>query len=875
MLRLTCILIFVVLTDQGNRSRKRDKDKTREEKETSGNRRSKSDRDQAVVESDRNGSVSEIRQDEVAGSEDEGRDSYGDFLRGERQDATMELYEDLNKNDVFEALRNRTINECRENKKDKRKCKNLTVTGSDWKKSRNKKEGGEKIFVVEKNRRCSSRTLLKSSKKKDKDQPKQDLPSNTEDYHECLYKSGRLDPQTCYVKPDLLCDGTSACVDDECDCDAAAQDVFYCSDGRGCVAMNQVCDGQADCLDQSDECVCESYLRCETERVFSGCKSEARRVERCGIVHQGTQILPGSSDIENQANLGLFNCMIFMARKAKESGWSWKSSSKSLKQAAKLVCRKECQPLENHCEFIDWNKMQVDPATKSLSLNYSCGDGNSIPLSSDMDVCDGYNDCPNHADETFCASRFYCQDGTANLPHSKVCDSVPDCPDLSDECQSCVRDNLADEKHMISNKYLSYYMIVLCLLIVVLNCRGLHGHAARIHYVRRHNTRIDGALCTQLSAYDGLMGIYLLIVILKNFQFDGKYCLHDSSWRSSPVCNLSGFIFTLSSHGSLMTVLMMGVIRCYNCENMLAYFSIRRFLFGLTLGNILNVLCSAVVLLPTEFLENVFVTAVLFQDNRLLKKGTRRLIDDLLEEYYGANLTQHEVSGWSSRLHLLSKITSNSELFVPTLKFGFFNQSPLCIQNLFSSEPDESLQLLKMLYVSFLAVVIVSFSVCYIWIVFIRFKSAVHTASPAFRLKTQRDKRKLSRKVTLVISSQLLAWIPIIIATILTLSDKKIPPDFYEMAAIVLIPLNSLLNPIFHSRGHVFKRAKKRFRSTQGTVVTQLGTMSLEKTVRENRPDPVFQRSCLSPLGGVDVGSIGVSQLSDSADNSLVGIDLK
>ena len=765
-------------------------------------------------------------------------------------------------------------------KKDKKKkgnCTNSTITANDRKRDK-QKIMNEEILVMEKGSKCSSRTLHLNLRWKNFATIRG--LEEKGDYHECraphslhyptLHPSRRSDPLTCFLKTELLCDGLSACADDECGCDQGDhgnttrlyQDVFYCSDGLGCVAMDQVCDGQPDCLDQSDECVCENYLNCQTNRVFSRCKGGALRADKCGRAggqeggRAGGQLISTS----DQAALGLLKCLNTFT----DTGWAWKKSvlkqlSKSRKQAYKSACKTQCQPIQNHCEFIDWSNIEMDPETKTLSANYSCGDGSSIPLSGDMDVCDGYNDCPNRADETFCASRFYCSDGSKSLAPSKVCDAVPDCTDLSDECQSCARDNLADEKHMISNKYLNYYMVILCLLIVVLNCRGLYGHGVRLNYISRHNSRIDSALCLQLSVYDCLMGVYLLIITQKNFQYYGSYCLYDASWRSSAACNLSGFIFTLSSHGSLMTVVMMGAIRCYNCENMLAFFSLKRFLIGLTLGNILNLFCSSVALFPTEYLENVFVTTVFFQDNRLMKKGTKTLIDDLLKEYYGHNLT-YEVPGWSNRLDLLSQITSNPELFLPTFKFGFFNQSPLCIQNLFSNDPDDDLQLLKMLYVSFLGAVILSFTVCYIWIVFIRIKSVVPTASPAFRRTTLRNNKKLSRKVSLIISSQLIAWIPIIIATILTLSNKKIPPDFYEMTAIVLVPVNSLFNPIFHSPRHVLKKTKRG--ASQATLVTQLGTMRSQST-GENRAAPLFQQSWRT-----DVKSGEVS-------NTLVGIDLK
>ena len=739
------------------------------------------------------------------------------------------------------------------------------------------KVDNKKVIVTEKNKKCGANTSKKKRNKKKKPEEEKEEEEVEDYYHQCSYLNSRSLPQTCYLSPDLVCDGISACSDDECGCHG---DVFYCSDGNGCVVMEQVCDGHADCLDQSDECVCESYLRCETDRVFPMCKRAEERAEKCA----GAQLATTTLTENSQSLLQCFN-------QFRRSSLKWNKKNvdnirdnplfdtKTARKTLRTACKAECQPIDNHCDQINWNQVRVDLKSRSLSINYTCGDGTTLPLSPDRDVCDGYNDCPDSSDETFCLSRFYCTDGTGNMPRSKVCDSVPDCADLSDECQSCARANLADEKYLISNKYLSYYMVVLCLVVLALNCRGLYRHGVRLHNITRHSTRVDSVLCLQLSLYDSLMGIYLLILIQKHFQLYGSYCLQDPAWRSSSVCNFSGFIFTFSSHGSLLTVLIMGAIRCYNCENVLSYISLKRLLLGLLLGNILNMLCSVVVLLPTEYLENIFVTSLFFQDNRLLKKGTKTLIDEILQEYYGTN-TSLQLHSWSSRLTLLSQITSNSDLFVPKYKFGFFNQSPLCIQNLFSNNPDESLQLLKLLYICFLGVVILSFSVCYIWIVQVRYKSAVPSASPGNRRAALKNNKKLSRKVSLIISSQLLAWIPIIIATILSLADREIPPDFYEMAAIVLIPVNSLLNPLFHSPRHVAGRKERG--GTRSTVVTQLGTV---RSVGSRQQ--IFQRVCRTP--GEMEGREGQERREEKTEeelekkssglecvsNSLVGIELK
>ena len=65
----------------------------------------------------------------------------------------------------------------------------------------------------------------------------------------------------CVLYQNKICDGTSQCLTDECDCKNI--DVFYCADKAGCIAHRNVCDGIEDCRDGSDECMCDDIIHCE------------------------------------------------------------------------------------------------------------------------------------------------------------------------------------------------------------------------------------------------------------------------------------------------------------------------------------------------------------------------------------------------------------------------------------------------------------------------------------------------------------------------------------------------------------------------------------------------------------------------------------
>jgi len=93
---------------------------------------------------------------------------------------------------------------------------------------------------------------------------------------------------------------------------------------------------------------------------------------------------------------------------------------------------------------------------------------------------------------------------------------------------------------------------------------GLNAIAVYTNWKREVTTaagEIDKGIIFLVCFYDGIMGIYTMIIFIKSQLFSGAYCLHDFEWRSSNMCKALGFLFTFSAHGSLFTISLMSVIR--------------------------------------------------------------------------------------------------------------------------------------------------------------------------------------------------------------------------------------------------------------------------------------------------------------------------
>ena len=64
----------------------------------------------------------------------------------------------------------------------------------------------------------------------------------------------------CQIPSRQLCDGVSICLIDECNCPISNKTLFFCADGQGCVDLKMTCNGRYDCLDGSDELLCDDVI---------------------------------------------------------------------------------------------------------------------------------------------------------------------------------------------------------------------------------------------------------------------------------------------------------------------------------------------------------------------------------------------------------------------------------------------------------------------------------------------------------------------------------------------------------------------------------------------------------------------------------------
>ncbi|KAH8358574.1 hypothetical protein KR093_000879 [Drosophila rubida] len=190
---------------------------------------------------------------------------------------------------------------------------------------------------------------------------------------------------------------------------------FRCNSGE-CIPTRFVCDGSADCKDQSDEQLeqCKfTEATCATGQFRCGNGNCIPNIWRC--------------DNENDCADG-----------SDEAPGTCKAKACS---SDEFTCKSgigECIPLSWMC---DQNKDCSDGSDEALcnttcrSDEFTCGNGRCIQK---RWICDHDNDCGDGSDEKDChhikcsADAFTCSDGSC-IRKSWACDGDPDCSDGSDE----------------------------------------------------------------------------------------------------------------------------------------------------------------------------------------------------------------------------------------------------------------------------------------------------------------------------------------------------------------------------------------------------------------------------------------------------------
>lgn len=240
--------------------------------------------------------------------------------------------------------------------------------------------------------------------------------------------------------------------------------------------------------------------------------------------------------------------------------------------------------------------------------------------------------------------------------------------------------------------------------------------------------------------------------------------------------------------------MMMSVTRCYTCITPFCQTSYRLTIAVFTVLQSMCLIVCIIPMVPVEFLQDRMRTMLFFDGNPLVAKANRSMLSTFLHKYNGGD---HDGLQISELLAGLSNISSDKSLFTESHSLGYYSESPLCINILTGMSGFDAVKILRIVTI---IVIIGVISLSYIIIAFTNKQNMPQHVPDVRQDRARQEKaRLLNFKVTAIIVSQVCCWIPILIASILSLHDIQINSGFYEIAAIIILPINSITNPILYT----------------------------------------------------------------------------
>nr|XP_058944419.1 relaxin receptor 1-like isoform X5 [Pocillopora verrucosa] len=284
--------------------------------------------------------------------------------------------------------------------------------------------------------------------------------------------------------------------------------------------------------------------------------------------------------------------------------------------------------------------------------------------------------------------------------------------------------------------------------IWLLGILAVAGNLAVIAWrvIRRDDHPVQTCLLTNLAVADFLMGVYLMIIAIKNEIWAGTYFSFDLIWRSGVLCKVAGALSVLSSE---VSVLMLTVITADRLLSIVFAFRCSR----LTLRGT-YIICAVVWLCGTAIaVVPAFDTPYFFNEER---------------------------------------------------RYGFYGRSSVCLPLHLSSERLAGWEYSVGLFIGLNLAAFLFIMLAYISIIVKVSKSQRRVKAHGeaeVSLNSIKRESTLARRVFAIILTDFSCWIPVIILSILALTGKFHDEQgvAYVWFAVFVLPVNSSVNPVLYT----------------------------------------------------------------------------